>query len=188
MRFSPSFLDEIRGRVSISSVVGRRVSWDRRKSNVGKGDFWACCPFHAEKSPSFHVDDRKGFYHCFGCKASGDIFTFLIEKEGLKYPEAVERLAMEAGLAMPQVSEAEVEREELRASLYEVMEMAAAFFEAELQAARGAKARGYLADRQLSPAIQKEFRLGYAPGEHSALRSYLAGKNITARPVDVSDP
>ncbi len=180
MRFSPSFLDEIRGRVSISSVVGRRVSWDRRKSNVGKGDFWACCPFHAEKSPSFHVDDRKGFYHCFGCKASGDIFTFLIEKEGLKYPEAVERLAMEAGLAMPQVSEAEVEREELRASLYDVMEMAAAFFEAELQAARGAKARGYLADRQLSPAIQKEFRLGYAPGEHSALRSYLAGKNITA--------
>lgn len=179
MRFPPSFLDEIRGRVSISSVVGRKVSWDRRKTNVGKGDFWACCPFHAEKSPSFHVDDRKGFYHCFGCKASGDIFTFLIEKEGLKYPEAVERLAMEAGLAMPQMSEAEVEREELRASLYDVMEMAAAFFEAELQAARGAKARGYLADRQLPPAIQKEFRLGYAPDDRSALRSHLAAKNIT---------
>jgi DNA primase len=81
MRFPPSFLDDIRGRVSISSVVGRRVAWDRRKTNVGKGDYWACCPFHNEKSPSFHVDDRKGRYHCFGCKQSGDIFTFLVEKE-----------------------------------------------------------------------------------------------------------
>ncbi len=111
MRFSPSFLDDIRGRVTISSVVGRKVSWDRRKSNPGKGDFWACCPFHGEKSPSFHVDDRKGRYHCFGCKASGDIFTFLVEKEGLSFPEAVERLAQEAGLPMPVVSEADSRRE-----------------------------------------------------------------------------
>ena len=77
MRVPPSFLEDIRGRVTISAVVGRKVAWDRRKSNPGKGDFWACCPFHGEKSPSFHVDDRKGRYHCFGCKASGDIFTFL---------------------------------------------------------------------------------------------------------------
>jgi DNA primase len=179
MRFPPSFLDDIRGRVSISSVVGRRVAWDRRKTNAGKGDYWACCPFHGEKTPSFHVEDRKGFYHCFGCKASGDIFTFLTEKEGMSYPEAVERLAMEAGLAMPQVSEADVEREEQRASLYDVMEIAAVFFEAELQSARGAKARGYLADRQLPPAIQKEFRLGFAPDDRSALRSHLAQKAIT---------
>ena len=83
MRFPPSFLDDIRGRVSISSVVGRRVAWDRRKTNVGKGDYWACCPFHNEKSPSFHVDDRKGWYHCFGCKVSGDIFKFLVGTEGI---------------------------------------------------------------------------------------------------------
>src|SRR3982751_5420423 len=120
MKFSPTFLDDIRSRVSISTVVGRKVAWDRRKSNPGKGDYWACCPFHGEKTPSFHVDDRKGFYHCFGCKASGDIFSFLVEKEGLRYPEAVERLAMEAGLALPQLSEAEVEREEQRANLYDV--------------------------------------------------------------------
>ena len=179
MRFPPSFLDDIRGRVSISSVVGRKVAWDRRKTNAGKGDYWACCPFHGEKSPSFHVDDRKGRYHCFGCKASGDIFTFLVEKEGVPFPEAVERLAMEAGLPMPQVSEADVKREEQRASLYDIMEIAAKFFESELQAARGAKARGYLADRQLSPAIQTEFRLGYAPDDRSALRSHLADRKIT---------
>ena len=178
MRVPPSFLEDIRGRVSISAVIGRKVAWDRRKSNPGKGDFWACCPFHGEKSPSFHVDDRKGRYHCFGCKASGDIFTFLVEKEGLSFPEAVERLAQEAGLPMPVVSEADREREVQRASLYEVMDMAARFFEAELQAARGSRARGYLADRQLSPAIQKEFRLGYAPDDRSALRSHLADKGV----------
>jgi DNA primase len=86
MRFPPTFLDEIRARVQASSVVGRQVQWDRRKSNPGRGDYWACCPFHTEKTPSFHVDDRKGRYHCFGCKASGDIFTFLTEKEGLAFP------------------------------------------------------------------------------------------------------
>ncbi len=179
MRVPPSFLDDIRGRVSISSVVGRKVAWDRKKSNPGKGDFWACCPFHGEKSPSFHVDDRKGRYHCFGCKASGDIFTFLVEKEGLSFPEAVERLAGEAGLPMPVMSEADARREETRASLYDIMEIAATFFEAELQAARGSRARGYLADRQLPVAIQKEFRLGYAPDDRSALRSHLAGKGVT---------
>ena len=179
MRFPPSFLDDIRGRVSISSVVGRRVAWDRRKTNAGKGDYWACCPFHNEKSPSFHVDDRKGRYYCFGCKQAGDIFTFLVEKEGASFPEAVERLASEAGLPMPLFSEAEVKREEVRASLYDVMEIAAKFFEAELQSARGAKARGYLADRQLTAAIQKEFRIGYGPDDRSALRTHLAEKNVT---------
>ncbi|MGL4592730.1 MAG: CHC2 zinc finger domain-containing protein, partial [Aestuariivirga sp.] len=178
MRFPPSFLDDIRSRVAISSVVGRKVQWDRRKTNAGKGDYWACCPFHGEKSPSFHVEDKKGRYHCFGCKASGDIFTFLVEKEGLSFPEAVERLAMEAGLAMPKVTEADARREEERASLYDIMEIAAKFFEAELQSARGARARGYLSDRQLSPAVQKDFRLGYAPDDRQALRSHLVGKGI----------
>lgn len=179
MRFPPPFLDDIRARVPISSVVGRKVAWDRRKSNPGKGDYWACCPFHGEKTASFHVDDKKGRYHCFGCKASGDIFTFLVEREGTSFPEAVERLAQEAGLPMPQVSEADVKRDEQRASLYEIMEIAAKFFEAELQAARGAKARGYLADRELPGNIQKEFRLGYAPDDRSALRSHLAERKIT---------
>jgi len=181
MRFPPSFLEDIRGRLPISSVVGRKVAWDRRKSNPGKGDYWACCPFHGEKTPSFHVDDRKGRYHCFGCKVSGDIFTFLVEKEGLSFPEAVEQLAMAAGLPMPVVSEAEVRREEVRASLYDIMEIAAKFFEAELQSARGARARGYLSDRQLPVVVQKEFRLGYAPDDRSALRNHLAEKKVTVQ-------
>jgi DNA primase len=179
MRFPPTFLDSIRARVPISSVVGRRVAWDRRKTNAGKGDYWACCPFHNEKSPSFHCEDNKGRYHCFGCKVSGDIFTFLVEKEGASFPEAVERLAAEAGLPMPVISEAEAKREERRASLYDVMEIAAKFFEAELQSARGAKARGYLSDRQLPVPVQREFRLGYAPDDRTMLRTHLASQNIT---------
>src|SRR5262245_29192341 len=119
MKFSPAFLDEIRGRVPISSVVGRKVTWDRRKSNPGRGDLWACCPFHNEKTPSFHVEDRKGRYHCFGCKASGDIFTFLVEKDGLSFPEAVERMASEAGLEMLRPTAEEDARERKRASLYD---------------------------------------------------------------------
>ena len=178
MRFPPSLLDDIRTRVTISSVIGRKVAWDRRKSNPGKGDFWACCPFHGEKSPSFHADDRKGRYYCFGCKVSGDIFTYLVEKEGVPFPEAVAQLAQEAGLPMPAYSETDAKREETRASLYEIMEISAKFYQAELQTARGAKARGYLSDRGLGPAIQQQFGLGYAPDDRSALRNHLAEKRI----------
>ena len=179
MRFPPTFLDDIRNRVTISAVIGRKVAWDRKKSNPGKGDFWACCPFHGEKSPSFHADDRKGRYYCFGCKASGDIFTYLVEKEGVPFPEAVSQLAQEAGLPMPEFSQADHEREEKRASLYDVMEISAQFFQGELQSARGAKARGYLSDRGLVPSIQKQFGLGYAPEDRSALRTHLAEKKIS---------
>ena len=174
MRFPPTFLDQIRARVNLSSVIGRHVQWDRRKTQAAKGDYWACCPFHTEKSPSFHADDRKGRYHCFGCKASGDIFTFLVEKAGLSFPEAVEQLAGDAGLPMPVISAAEVEREKTRASLYDVMEIAAKLFQAELQSAHGAKARGYLSDRDLSPAIQQDFGIGYARDDRSWLRNELA--------------
>ena len=179
MQFPPTFLDQIRARINVSAVVGRHVVWDRRKTNAGKGDFWACCPFHTEKSPSFHADDRKGHYYCFGCKASGDIFRFLVEKAGMRFSEAVEQLASEAGIPMPVFSADDVEREKTRASLYDVMEIASAFFQAELQSARGAKARGYLSDRDLSTAIQSDFGIGYAPDDRSALRSHLADKDIT---------
>jgi DNA primase len=178
MRFPPQFLDQIRARVNVSTVVGRHVTWDRRKSQPGKGDFWACCPFHSEKSPSFHADDRKGRYYCFGCKASGDAFTFLVEKSGLKFHEAVEQLAQEAGIAMPEFTPEDAKREETRASLYDVMNIAATFFQSELQTAKGAKARGYLADRELNTAIQAEFGIGYAPDDRSALRSHLADRGV----------
>ncbi|MEE4237042.1 MAG: DNA primase [Anderseniella sp.] len=179
MRFPQSFLDEIRARVSISSVIGRSVQWDKRKTNAGKGDFWACCPFHGEKSASFHCEDRKGRYHCFGCKVSGDIFTYLVEKEGVPFPEAVERLAMEAGLEMPKLSPEAEAREERRSNLYDVMQFAQDFFASQLQSAAAAKARGYLSDRGLSAGVQQDFAIGYAPNDRHALSKELARHKVT---------
>ena len=101
MSLPPGFLDELRTRLSLVDVVGRKVMWDARKSNQGKGDMWAPCPFHHEKSASFHVDDRKGFYYCFGCHAKGDAISFVRETENVGFMEAVEILAGEAGLPMP---------------------------------------------------------------------------------------
>ncbi|MCC2113276.1 MAG: DNA primase [Hyphomicrobiales bacterium] len=179
MRFSPALLDEIRARLPISEVAGRRVTWDRRKSQPAKGDYWACCPFHSEKTPSFHVDDRRGIYKCFGCGASGDMFKFVTETEGLSFPEVVERLAGEAGVPLPVPDPRTAEREEKRANLHEVMELATAFFEAKLQSRDGAAARGYLAGRGIGPDLQARFRLGYAPNDRSALKTYLAGKGVS---------
>ena len=180
MRFPPSFLDEIRARVPVSSVVGRAVQWDRKKTNAGRGDYWACCPFHHEKTPSFHADDRQGRYHCFGCKASGDIFRFLTEKQGMPFPEAVELLASDAGLQMPEMSQEDVAREERRSTLYDVMELAAKFFEDKLQTSDGAAARGYLADRGLTAGVQQTFRIGFAPAGRNNLKEYLVEKRTTA--------
>ncbi len=101
-RFPPSLLDTIRDNLKISEVVGDFVIWDKKKSMPQKGDFWGCCPFHGEKSPSFHADDRRGFYHCFGCGVSGDCFRFLTEKAGYDFPEAVEKLAARAGVQLPE--------------------------------------------------------------------------------------
>ena len=178
MRFPPAFLDEIRDRVPISSVIGIRVTWDKRKTNAPRGDYWACCPFHGEKSPSFHCEDRKGRYHCFGCSVSGDHFKFLTELDGMSFPEAVEKIAEMAGVPMPVRDAQEERREKERASLTDVMEMATAFFQERLQGAEGARARAYLRDRGLTPATQQAFRLGYAPDSRNALKEYLAGKNI----------
>ncbi len=178
MRFPPSFLDEIRDRVPISSVIGQRVSWDRRKTNAPRGDYWACCPFHGEKSPSFHCEDKKGRYHCFGCGVSGDHFKFLTELDGMGFPEAVEKIADLAGVPMPARDEAAERREKQRASLTDVMEMATAFFQERMQGADGAKARAYLRERGLTPATQQAFRLGYAPDSRNALKEFLAGKGV----------
>lgn len=184
MRFTPAFLDEIRDRVPISSVIGPRVTWDRRKTNAAKGDYWACCPFHGEKSPSFHCEDRKGRYHCFGCGVSGDHFRFLTELEGLSFPEAVERIADLAGVRMPARDEQAERREQQRASLTEVMEMATCFFQERLHAADGARARAYLRDRGLTPATQQAFRLGYAPDSRNALKEYLAARGVTREQME----
>jgi DNA primase len=184
MRFSDSFLDEIRARLPISAVVGTRVTWDKRKTNTSRGDYWACCPFHGEKTPSFHADDRKGRYHCFGCGVSGDHFRFLTELDGLSFPEAVERLAEQAGVPMPARDPQAEKREKERASLTEVMELATRFFQDKLQATDGAKARAYLRDRGITSVTQQTFRLGYAPDSRNALKEHLASKGVEKAQIE----
>lgn len=100
-RFDAHFLDDIRARVPISQVISGRVSWERKKTNISRGDYWACCPLHGEKGASFHCEDRKGRYHCFGCGASGDHFKFLMELDGVEFPRAVELVADMAGMRLP---------------------------------------------------------------------------------------
>ncbi len=184
MRFSPSFLDEIRDRVPISQVIGKRVSFDKKKSNPGRGDFWACCPFHGEKSPSFHCEDRKGRYHCFGCGVSGDHFRFLGELDGVSFPEAVEQVAELAGVAMPQRDVETEKRDHERASLHEVMKLAMGYFLERLQAPEGAKARAYLRGRGLTVQTQNAFYLGYAPDSRSGLKEHLAGKGVAKDQIE----
>lgn len=184
MRFSNSFLDEIRDRVPISSLIGARVTWDRKKTNASRGDWWACCPFHGENTPSFHCEDRKGRYHCFGCGASGDHFRFLTEHDGLSFPEAVEHVAEMAGVPLPARDPEAERREKQKASLTDVMELATRFFQDGLQSAAGAKARAYLRERGLSAATQQEFRLGYAPDSRNALKEHLASKGVEKEQIE----
>jgi len=174
MRFPPQFLDELRARLPVSEVVGRRVKL--RKT----GREWVgLSPFNQEKTPSFTVNDQKGFFHDFSSGKHGDIFGFVMETEGLAFPEAVERLAGLAGLAMPKVSRETEAHEERHRTLYDVLELAAKFFEATLASRAGAKARGYLADRGIQPATQLTFRIGYAPAERFALKEHLGSHGIS---------
>ncbi|MEM9333032.1 MAG: DNA primase [Pseudomonadota bacterium] len=184
MRFPDSFLDDIRDRLRISEVIGQRLTFDKKKTNAAKGDYWACCPFHGEKTPSFHCEDRKGRYYCFGCGASGDHFRFVTELEGVSFAEAVESLAAQAGLPMPVMDRREQEREEKRKTLFDVMELAVNFFITQLHEPGGAAARSYLRGRGLSAEIQKTFGIGFAPDSRNALKQYLAEKGVEAQQME----
>jgi len=175
MRFPPSLLDEIRARLPVSDVVGKRVKL-KKAGREWKG----LSPFNPEKSPSFFVNDQKGFYHCFSSGKHGDIFDFVMETDGLPFPEAVEMLASQAGVALPTMSAETVYQEKRRAGLHEVMEIATAFFEKELRGRRGTKAREYIEKRGLSQKMLSRFRIGYAPAERYALRDHLADNNISS--------
>jgi DNA primase len=175
MRFTPQFLDELRARLPVSEVVGRRVKL-KKAGREWKG----LSPFQQEKSPSFTVNDQKGFYHDFSSGKHGDIITFLMETEGVGFTEAVERLAAMAGVPLPAVTPDAARHEQRRKTLHDVMELAAKFFADTLASRNGAKARGYLADRAISPATQLQFRIGYAQGERFALKEYLGSQGISA--------
>jgi DNA primase len=173
MRYPPQFLDELRARLPVSEVVGRRVKL-KKAGREWKG----LSPFQNEKTPSFTVNDQKGFYHDFSSGKHGDIFGFVMETEGVGFGEAVERLAAMAGLALPASSPDEDRRAHRRKTLHDVMELAAKYFADTLAARAGAKARGYLADRGISPATQLKFRLGYASGERFALKEHLGSLGV----------
>ena len=174
MRFTPDFLDEIKARLPVSEVVRRRVQL-KKAGREWKG----LSPFSSEKTPSFFVNDQKMAWFDFSSGQNGNIFDFVMRVEGLSFPEAVERLAGEAGLALPEASPQIERRERARAGLHDALEHAAAFFEAALQAPGGARARGYLADRGVSAPLQRQFRVGFAPAERFALRDHLAERGVS---------
>jgi len=173
MAFPNEFLDEIRARTSLEGVISRKVKLTK-KGREHSG----LCPFHSEKTPSFTVVEEKGFYHCFGCGAHGDVFRFLMDSEGLRFHEAVEKLAAEAGLPMPEFSKADFEAEKKRTSLYDVMTQASDWFIARLNADEGKGARDYLKGRGLSPEIIQRFSLGFAPSRKTALKEALISRGV----------
>ncbi|TPE52215.1 DNA primase [Amaricoccus solimangrovi] len=182
MSLPPGFIDELRDRVSLAQVIGRKLTWDR-KSNAARGDYWAPCPFHQEKSASFHVDDARGYYYCFGCHAKGDVVTFLRETENLGFMEAVERLAGIAGMTMPARDPEAAKRAEKRNGLVEAMEAAVQFYRMNLHGARAIEARSYLDRRGLTAGTQTRFDLGYAPDSRTALIEHLKGKGFAVEKI-----
>jgi DNA primase len=178
MSLPPGFLDELRTRASLSQVVGRKVVWDARKSNQGKGDMWAPCPFHQEKSASFHVDDSKGFYYCFGCHAKGDAISFIRETENVGFMEAVEILAGEAGMPMPARDPRAAEKADKRTELADVMELAVKWFRLQLRTSAASAARDYLDRRGLPQAVCDRWEIGFAPDSWQGLWDALKGKDI----------
>jgi len=173
MAFPPHFLDMLRERIGLADLIGRRVRLTRKgREHTG------LCPFHNERTPSFTVNEEKSFYHCFGCGAHGDIFGFVMRTEGISFPEAVERLAEEAGVPVPEQTPEERRRAKAQATLYQVMERACAFFERSLAGAQGGAARDYLERRGLDAESRARFRLGYAPDSRGALKAALTGEEI----------
>jgi DNA primase len=176
MRFTDGFIDELKARLRPSEVIGKRVPLKKQ------GREWAgLSPFAKEKSPSFFVNDDKGFYHCFSSGKHGDIISFLQDTERLSFAEAVEKLAAEAGMPIPRMDAAAEAKVQAQTGLREALEAAAKFFEASLARGVGSEARGYLERRQIPLDVQQQFRLGYAPEARTALRDELVQRGFTQK-------
>lgn len=174
MAFDPAFLDELRMRVALAEVVGRRVKLVR-KGREHSG----LCPFHNEKTPSFTVNEDKGFFHCFGCGAHGDVIGFVMRTENLAFPEAIEKLANEAGLQLPNLTHEAREQGRVRQSLHAVLEAAAQWFTQELQAPRGRSGQEYLQRRGVTDSTIARFRIGFAPEARGTLKAALTKQGFT---------
>ncbi|VVT15157.1 DNA primase [Erythrobacter sp. EC-HK427] len=166
---TPQWLDELKSRITLSSLVQKTVNLQRA------GREWkACCPFHNEATPSFYVNDQKGFYHCFGCQAHGSAIDWMIEQRGLQFMDAVKELAAEAGMEVPAPDPRAAERAEKRASLHDVMQAAQDWFVARLASDEGVGARRYLEKRGLSQRMIEQFGFGYAPDDKLAIKQALS--------------
>jgi DNA primase len=177
MAFPPGFLDELRARISLSDIVGRKVTL-KRKSGA---EYSGLCPFHNEKTPSFTVNDKKAFFYCFGCHEKGDAVGFVMKTEGLSFPEAVEKLAHEVGLPVPRETPVERQRAERVSTLQQVVEEATRWFQKQLRLPVGRQGLDYLRGRGLEDAVIDDFRLGFAPDSRDGLLSHLKRENV---PVD----
>lgn len=178
MTLSPTFLDELRNRVPLSSLIAPHVTWDMRKSNIAKGDWWAPCPFHQEKSASFHVDDQKGFFYCFGCHAKGDHFRFLQEREGKSFIEAAEAVAHLAGTTLPPRDSAAARTSEAHEHIYQILEAAAGWYRERIEAPAGKHARDYLSGRGVNEDTAARWMLGYSPKATPNLVDSFVAKGV----------
>lgn len=168
MALSPQWLDELRARVTLSAVVMRTTKLQRA------GREWkACCPFHDEKSPSFYVNDAKGFYHCFGCGVHGDVIRWMTDQRGMSFMDAVKELAGEAGIEVPAPDPRAARRAEQQAGLHEVMQAAQEWFRGQLATPAGASARDYLASRKFDARTLERFGFGYAPNMRNGVAQAL---------------
>ena len=178
MSIPDDFKTELLDRVSLAQVVGNTLNWDQRKSQPAKGDYWACCPFHGEKTPSFHVDDRKGYYYCFGCHEKGNAISYLRKTRNMGFREAIESLAGMVGMRVPEPTKQDREKADRVSTLQQVCEEASSFFQKSLRSDLGAPTRNYLAERGVSEQTQIRFRIGYAPAG-GELIAHLAERGIS---------
>lgn len=184
MRIPRGFSDELRNQADILRIVGDYVSLKKKGAS-----YWACCPFHNEKTPSFSVNPAKQFFKCFGCGKAGDVFTFVMEIEGCPFPEAVKTVAEKSGIQVPRVEDSKEyeERDRLRAEILQINQWATEFFEENLmQTPEGRAACDYLEKRGISDETRKTFRLGYAPNSWDACSEYLKSRGASRSQIEQS--
>jgi DNA primase len=174
MSIPPRFLDELRTRLNLSDIIGRSV----RLTRAGR-EFKGCCPFHNEKTPSFTVNDDKQFYHCFGCGAHGDVVGFMMQANNLSFIEALEALAQEAGLQIPEQSPQAIQQAKKEKGLHALMEDATRWMEDQLRDPSNSEAYRYITERGMPEELLRSFRVGYAPADRQALRNFLKSQDYT---------
>jgi DNA primase len=167
MNFSKDFPEKLRSSILISEVIGKKVRLKKQGKN-----FLGLCPFHNEKSPSFTVNDQKGFYHCFGCQAHGDVITFAMENERLEFKEAIFKLADDFGIQVPLVASSQIQQNYV-ARDFEIIEKINQFFEKNLYQENAVEARNYLKKRGFNSVIAKKFHIGYALNSYEGLLNHL---------------